>query len=374
MDPINSSGEWSAYEIKMVKSLITRYNANNSYVGDMNKKHNGIVNEVQVIFPLKAKHQVIRLYVDLVMEMTQSGTGNDTYYFAEVSRNIANNNYEIPVKDASMNTMRVAQDVPCGQPAHRMKRLLNGFWTMEEHSNEMSRDVVDNNFAIPVKDPTMDNMRVAQVVPRRQPAPPKKLTGFWNKVEHMLFLLGLQVYGRDNWKNISKYFVTTRTSMQVSGYAQKYFLKQENTTYRQRYSINDVGLYDVEPGLQNNTSRWEGYAFDGGAYNPSNYGASDQHTTMNNLAQVQSPILYHASHDCSQAPAGASNQQMGATSSSASPIVRGLGAPKRLALVIIWKISFLIKCWIWICSRHHIWSSILRCLATWIIEDNIYKG
>jgi hypothetical protein len=133
MDPINSNGEWGAYEIKMVKSLITRYNANNSYVGDMNKKHNDIVNEVQAMFPLKAKHQVICLYVDLVVEMTQSSTGNDTCYSAEVSRNVVNNNYEISVKDASMNTMRVAQDVPCGQPAHLMKRSLNGFWTMEEH-------------------------------------------------------------------------------------------------------------------------------------------------------------------------------------------------------------------------------------------------
>ena len=62
MDPIKSNGEWSASEIQIVKSLIARYNANNSYVGDMNKKNNDIVNEIQAMFPLKAKHQVIRLY------------------------------------------------------------------------------------------------------------------------------------------------------------------------------------------------------------------------------------------------------------------------------------------------------------------------
>ncbi|PUZ48668.1 hypothetical protein GQ55_7G264400 [Panicum hallii var. hallii] len=253
----------------MVKSLITRYNANNSYVGDMNKKHNDIVNEVQAMFPLKAKHQVICLYVDLVVEMTQSSTGNDTCYSAEVSRNVVNNNYEISVKDASMNTMRVAQDVPCGQPAHLMKRSLNGFWTMEEHSEKWKKRRRNRHLIVALFDGVLVVMKLGNL---------------------------------------------------------KYFLKQENTTRRQRYNINDIGLYDVEPGVQNNTSGWEGYAFDGGAYNPNNYGASDQHTTMNNLAQVQWPILYHASQaniDSSQTPARASNQKMGATGSSAAPIVEG---------------------------------------------------
>ena len=134
MDPIKSNGEWSASEIHIVKSLIARYDGNNSYVGDMNKKHNDIVNEIQAMFPWKAKHEVIRLYVDLVVEMIQSGTGNNTYHFVEASGDNMNNNYEIPPgNDPAMNNMKVAQDVPCGQPTPRMKRPLTEFWSMEEH-------------------------------------------------------------------------------------------------------------------------------------------------------------------------------------------------------------------------------------------------
>ena len=145
MDPIKSNGEWSASEIHIVKSLIARYNANNSYVGDMNKKNNDIVNEIQAMFPLKAKHQVIRLYANLVVEMIQSGTGNNTYHFVEASENIMNNNYEIPVKDSAMNNTRVAQDVPCGHPAPKMKSPLTEFGTMEKHRLFLL-DIVDSSY------------------------------------------------------------------------------------------------------------------------------------------------------------------------------------------------------------------------------------
>jgi hypothetical protein len=57
MDP-KFKGEWSASEIKMVKSLIAKDNANNNGACDMNKKHNQIVDELQAMFPSKEKHQV----------------------------------------------------------------------------------------------------------------------------------------------------------------------------------------------------------------------------------------------------------------------------------------------------------------------------
>ena len=55
MDP-KFNGEWSASEIKMVKSLIARDNTNNNYASDMSKKHNQIMDELQAMFPSKEKH------------------------------------------------------------------------------------------------------------------------------------------------------------------------------------------------------------------------------------------------------------------------------------------------------------------------------
>jgi SHAQKYF class myb-like DNA-binding protein len=47
----------------------------------------------------------------------------------------------------------------------------------------------------------------------------------WDEEEHMQFLRGLHAFGRGQWKQISKYYVPSRTPTQVASHAQKHFLR-----------------------------------------------------------------------------------------------------------------------------------------------------
>jgi len=114
----------------------------------MNKKHNNIVNQLQAWFPLKEKHQVIKLYVELVVEMMrQPGqSGNQSM----VANNLVNHNCGIPVEDPTMNNMnmplaslagkkpeamRVVEEAPQRQVIipQQERRQKGRLWTKLEH-------------------------------------------------------------------------------------------------------------------------------------------------------------------------------------------------------------------------------------------------
>ena len=133
----------------MAKSLIASHNASNNSANDMNKKHNNIVNQLQAWFPSKEKHQVIKLYVELVVEMMRQPGQSGNQSMVAVN-NLVNDNYGIPVEDSTMNNMnmplasltgkkpeamRVVEEAPqrqviIPQQERRHKRLC---WTTEEH-------------------------------------------------------------------------------------------------------------------------------------------------------------------------------------------------------------------------------------------------
>ncbi|KAL6987747.1 hypothetical protein U1Q18_013495 [Sarracenia purpurea var. burkii] len=60
------------------------------------------------------------------------------------------------------------------------------------------------------------------------------------------FLLGLKKYGKGDWRNISRNFVTTRTPTQVASHAQKYFIRQlSGGKDKRRSSIHDITTVNI---------------------------------------------------------------------------------------------------------------------------------
>eukprot|EP00249_Psilotum_nudum_P016605 c25902_g1_i1 orf=344-1360(+) len=63
----------------------------------------------------------------------------------------------------------------------------------------------------------------------------------WTEEEHRLFLLGLDRYGKGDWRSISRNFVISRTPTQVASHAQKYFIRLNSMNKdRRRSSIHDI--------------------------------------------------------------------------------------------------------------------------------------
>uniref|UniRef100_A0A7N0ZX45 HTH myb-type domain-containing protein n=1 Tax=Kalanchoe fedtschenkoi TaxID=63787 RepID=A0A7N0ZX45_KALFE len=59
--------------------------------------------------------------------------------------------------------------------------------------------------------------------------------------------MGLKKYGKGDWRNIARNFVTTRTPTQVASHAQKYFIRQLNRGKdKRRSSIHDITIVNLK--------------------------------------------------------------------------------------------------------------------------------
>ncbi|KAA8528893.1 hypothetical protein F0562_033619 [Nyssa sinensis] len=69
----------------------------------------------------------------------------------------------------------------------------------------------------------------------------------WTEDEHRLFLIGLDKYGKGDWRSISRNYVVTRTPTQVASHAQKYFIRLNSMNKdRRRSSIHDITSVNSE--------------------------------------------------------------------------------------------------------------------------------
>ncbi|KAJ0963950.1 hypothetical protein J5N97_029072 [Dioscorea zingiberensis] len=127
---------------------------------------------------------------------------------------------------------RVAAEVP-GKTIEDVKchfKLL-----MEDIQNIESGLVPLPGYQEHLHDDSNENKKESKSLRERRKGTP------WTQDEHRLFLLGLDKFGKGDWRSISRHFVVSRTPTQVASHAQKYYNRLNSINKdRRRSSIHDI--------------------------------------------------------------------------------------------------------------------------------------
>ncbi|XBH97824.1 hypothetical protein VPH35_127439 [Triticum aestivum] len=323
MDPVVNQG-WTSSEIDKASSLIARLNTIKIVYGDnddKNKKHNYIVDSLHALFPSKTmKQENGSSSTHNVYKMGEHA--NENFAVREGEATIMNDNelsFGCAMGDMSIGeallmvhtNKKEEEDTTMDDNGFSFRCALEG---TKITNTEEARVMVDKNKMVVLENNIRNDRPV--VAPHRRKS--------WTKEEHMLFLHGLQVYGRGDWKNISKHFVTTKTPVQVSSHAQKFFkrIEKKKSSGTKRYSINDVRLHDDDPLAVDNSSATQQVLSFTSLNNDSSFRLqppTSSFAIMNNQTQLCSPYIYN--QQVGPQPMGSAQQMMG----SVAAVMDGVG-------------------------------------------------
>ncbi|XP_073128482.1 transcription factor SRM1-like [Henckelia pumila] len=147
-------------------------------------------------------------------------------------------NYLVQIPDCAEKWQIIAQHIPGKSPEDvktHYEALVYDVWQID--TGKVQPPIYPDDETVFLGPSWLSDSAQISVPERKKGTP-------WTKDEHRLFLIGLQRYGKGDWRSISRNVIVTKTPTQVASHAQKYFLRQSENGRKQkkRSSIHDITM------------------------------------------------------------------------------------------------------------------------------------